>query len=211
MKRLIIVGAGGFGREVYAWAMDHPDNGELWEMYGFLDDNLAALDQFEEYPISVLNKVADYQPQPKDLFLCAIGAPQIRFDVCEALIAKGAEFYTLVHPSVTIGGNVTLGQGTIICPHAVLTVDISLGEFVIVNCLSSIGHDVTIGDYVTLSGHCDVTGNTRIGEGTLLGSGARILPGKQVGSDALVGAGAVVIRSVSDGQKVFGNPAVRFD
>lgn len=210
MKRLIIVGAGGFGREVFAWAMDHPDCGEVWEMHGFLDDNLAALEGFE-YPVGVLGTVDEYKPQADDLFLCAIGSPQIRFEVCEKLLDRDAEFYTLVHPSVVLGGNVTLGAGSIICPQAVLTVDISVGEFVIVNCMSTIGHDVVIGDYVTLSGHCDVTGNVEIGEGTLLGSGARILPSKTVGADALVGAGAVVIRSVGDGQKVFGNPAVRFD
>ncbi|MGJ8641370.1 MAG: acetyltransferase [Opitutaceae bacterium] len=210
MKRLIIVGAGGFGREVFAWAMDHPDCGELWEMHGFLDDNLSVLDDFE-YPVGVIDTVEGYTPGDDDLFLCAIGSPEIRFDVCERLIEKGAKFYTLVHPSVCVGGNVTLGEGSIVCPHAVLTVDISVGEFVIINCMSTVGHDVEIGDYVTLSGHCDVTGNVEIGEGTLLGSGARILPGKKVGSDCLVGAGAVVIRSVPDGQKVFGNPAQRFD
>ncbi len=210
MKRLIIVGAGGFGREVYAWAMHDPECGESWEMHGFLDDNLQALEGFD-YPIGVVGAIDTYEPQEDELFLCAIGSPQVRFEVCEKLIARGANFYTLVHPSAVIGGNVTLGEGTIVCPQAVLTVDISIGEFVIINCLSSVGHDVVIGDYVSLSGHCDVTGNSQIGEGTLLGSGARILPGKKVGADALIGAGAVVIRSVGDGQKVFGNPAVRFE
>lgn len=210
MKNLIIAGAGGFGREVFAWAMASPECGEAWQIVGFLDDNLSALEDFD-YPVEVIDTVEAYEPGPDDVFLCAIGSPQVRFDVCEKLLSRGAEFITLIHPSVVIGGNVTLGQGVIVCPQAVLTVDVTLGDFVIVNCMSSVGHDVNIGAYSTLSGHCDVTGNAQIGEGTLLGSGARILPGKSVGADALVGAGAVVIRSVGDGQKVFGNPAVRFD
>jgi sugar O-acyltransferase (sialic acid O-acetyltransferase NeuD family) len=210
MKRLIIAGAGGFGREVFAWAMGHPDCGEQWEIAGFLDDNLSALDAFE-YPVGVIGTVDAYEPQAEDVFLCAIGSPPVRFLVCEKLLAKSARFISLIHPSVVIGGNVTLGRGVIICPQAVLTVDISIADFVIINCMSSVGHDVSIGAYTTLSGHCDVTGNVQIGEGTLLGSGARILPGKKIGSDALVGAGAVVIRSVGDDQKVFGNPARRFD
>jgi len=210
MKNLIIVGAGGFGREVFAWAMGHLDCGRLWQIGGFLDDHLSALEGFD-YPVEVIDTVEAYQPQADDLFVCAIGAPRVRFDVCQQLIVRGAEFLTLVHPSAVIGCNVALGRGVIVCPQAVLTVDVTIGDFVIINCMSSVGHDVKIGAYTTLSGHCDVTGQAQIGAYTLLGSGARILPGKTVGANALVGAGSVVLRSVADGQKVFGNPAVRFD
>lgn len=210
MKKLIIVGAGGFGREVYAWATQHPDCGEAWEIHGFLDDDTTVLDRFE-YPVGIIGTVSGYVPQADELFVCAIGSPAIKQIVCEKLLERSANFHTLIHPSAVVGVNVKLGRGVVICPQAVLTVDIELGDFVAVNCHSSIGHDVVIGDYTTLSGHCDVTGNVRIGASTLLGSGARILPSKKVGSNALVGAGSVVIRSVGDGQKVFGNPARKFD
>ena len=59
----------------------------------------------------------------------------------------------------------------------------------------------------TLCPHCDLTGGTQVGDRTFLGSGARLIPGTRVGDDALVGAGAVVMRTVKDGQRVFGNPA----
>ncbi len=210
MKRLIIAGAGGFGREVYAWASAHPDSGRKWEIAGFLDDNPAALDGFE-YPVSILGTVADYAPQAGDVFLCAIGAPAIKRKVCETLLKHSAEFITLVHPSAILGANVTLGQGVIICPYAIVTCDVTIGDFVAINCHSSVGHDVRIGDWVTLSGHCDVTGQSELGEMAFLGSGARILPLKKVGAGALVGAGSVVISYVPAEAKVFGNPARRFD
>ena len=210
MKRLIIVGAGGFGREVYAWAEAHPDCGRLWEIAGFLDDNPAALDRFD-YPVSILAAVVDYSPQSNDLFLCAIGSPAIKRMVCGKLLGSGAEFISLVHPTVVIGFNVEIGVGTIICPHAIVTCDVAIGDFVAINCHSSIGHDVRIADWVTLSGHCDVTGQTELGEMAFLGSGARILPLKKVGARAMVGAGSVVISHVPTNAKVFGNPARIFD
>jgi sugar O-acyltransferase (sialic acid O-acetyltransferase NeuD family) len=210
MKKLIIVGAGGFGREVYAWATAHPDCGTQWEVHGFLDDNDAALDGFN-YPVGIVGQVGDYSPQSDELFICAIGAPSIKRVVCEKLIGRSAEFMGLVHPSATIGPNVNIGRGVVICPQVVLTADITIGNFAAINCHSSAGHDVMIGDWATLSGHCDVTGYVEVGEGAFLGSGARILPGKSVGAGALVGAGSVVIRSVAAGQKVFGNPARKFD
>lgn len=210
MKRLIIAGAGGFAREVYAWAEAHPDCGRLWEIAGFLDDNPAALDGFN-YPVNILESVIDYAPQPNDLFLCAIGSPVIKRRVCEKLLGRGAEFTSLVHPTVVIGLDVEIGVGAIVCPHAIVTCDVVIGDFVTINCHSSIGHDVRIADWVTLSGHCDVTGQADLGEMAFLGSGARILPLKKVGARAMVGAGSVVINHVPANAKVFGNPARIFD
>ncbi len=210
MKRLIIAGAGGFGREVYAWARAHPDCGRFWEIAGFLDDNPAALDGYD-YLCPILGTVAEYAPGEDDVFLCAIGAPAIKRKVCELLLARSAEFISLVHPSAILGANVALGKGVIICPYAIVTCDVKVGNFVAINCHSSVGHDVRIADWVTLSGHCDVTGQTQLGEMAFLGSGARILPLKKVGARALVGAGSVVISHVPADAKVFGNPARTFE
>ena len=210
MRKLIIAGAGGFGREVYNWALAHPACGNEWEIAGFLDDNPAALDAYD-YPVGIIGSIAGHQPRADELFLCAIGAPAIKRSVCESLQARSAVFATLIHPSAVIGANVQMGQGVIVCPYAVITCDVTIGNFVGINCHSSIGHDVQVGDWVTLSGYCDVTGQTQLGEMAFLGSGARILPLKKVGARALVGAGAVVISHVGDDAKVFGNPAKRFD
>ncbi|NBX34537.1 hypothetical protein EBR16_04155 [bacterium] len=49
MKKLLIVGAGGFGREMHAWALQHPDHGRDWIFAGFLDDNPAALADFAAF------------------------------------------------------------------------------------------------------------------------------------------------------------------
>ena len=206
MKKLFIVGAGGFGREVYAWAKDHPDCGQAWELAGFLDDDMSALDDYD-YPVSVIDRVQDYQPRSNEVFVCAIGAPEVKKKVCQLLLKRSAEFISLVHPSVIIGENVAIGRGVVLCPRVTLTSDISVGDFVAINCHSSAGHDVLIGDWATISGHCDLTGNTRYGEGAFIATGVRIVPGKSVGGFAYVGAGSVVIRSVAAGQKVFGNPA----
>lgn len=210
MKRLIIAGAGGFGREVFAWASAHPDCGRIWEIAGFLDDNPAALDSFD-YPVPILGPAVDYAPCDGELFLCAIGPPAVKRKVGEALLERSGKFISLVHPSAIIGRNVTIGRGAIICPHAIVTCDACIGDFVAINCHSSVGHDVRIGDWATLSGHCDVTGQAEIGEMAFLGSGARVLPLKRVGASAFVGAGSVVISNVPANTKVFGNPARRFD
>lgn len=209
MKRVVIVGAGGFGREVYSWARHHPDCGRAWEILGFLDDDPNVLEGFE-YEVPILGPVANHQPDAEELFLCAIGTPDIKRAVCQQLLDRGAVFLTLVHPSVVLGENIQLGQGVVLCPGVVLTCDIQVGDFAMINCLSSAGHDVRIGNWATISGHCDMTGFTEFGDSAFMGSGARILPGKKVGPRALVGAGSVVLGNVPADSKVFGNPARPF-
>ena len=157
MKKLYIVGAGGFGREIFSWASDHPDCGKEWEVAGFLDDDPGALDNYN-LPVSGIMPVAGHQPDKLTCYVCAIGSPAVKRQVCESLESRGAQFISLVHPSVVLGRGVILGRGVVLCPHVTLTCDINLGNFVMFNCHSSAGHDVVVGDWSTISGHCDLTG-----------------------------------------------------
>jgi len=207
---LYIVGAGGFGRELYCWLKDLAAWGRDWEFVGFLDDNLSALDDFE-YNGQVVAPIQDYVPRPGQVFVCGIGNVAIKEKVCAPLLASGANFLTVVHPSAVVGANVALGAGAVICPGAILTCDIKVGEMAMINLHSSIGHDVSIGKWTTLSPQSNLNGGVTIGAGVFLGSSAVILPGHTVGDRALVGAGSVVMRDVKCGQSVFGNPARVFN
>ena len=210
MKHLYIVGAGGFGRELYNWLEDLEAAGKEWQLGGFLDDDLSALDGFS-YPHAVVGSIAEHQPREDDLYVCGIGSQRIKRKVCEALQSKGANFITVVHPSVKMGRNVRLGEGVVLCPRVTLTCDIEVGAMTMVNCHTTVGHDVRIGAWATISANCDLTGHTEIGEAAYFGSGARVIPGKKVGARAVVGAGSVVIRDVPEGVSVFGNPARIFN
>ena len=206
MKRLLIIGAGGFGREVLSWALDIPPAGRDWEVGGFLDANQDALKGYN-CNYAILADPSTYTPLENDRFVCALGHPQTKLRICEALQQKGAHFIELIHPSAIIGRNVSAGAGCVFCPGAILTSDITIGNFVTINALATIGHDATVGDGCTLSGHVDVTGFANLGKGVFLGSHATILPGAEVGDYAVVGAGSVVLKKVKAGATVMGVPA----
>ena len=206
MKRLLIVGAGGFGREVLCWARDVEPTQREWQIGGFLDSNAAALDGFD-VPLEILGDPAEFAPAETDLCICAIGDPATKQRVVTGLAARGAKFATLIHPSVIMGGDCRIGDGCILCPRAVLTTHVTLGRFVTLNISATVGHDVGVGDWCTLSDHADITGKVTLGEAVFAGSHACVLPGLRVGDLAVVGAGTVVTQNVPAGSTMFGVPA----
>lgn len=205
-KHLVIVGAGGFSREVICWAEDARGNGGAPPIRGYLVDS-----QYERlspsYGLPWLGGLDDYIFEPGDACLLAVSDPAIKRQMVRRLQARGAIFSSLIHPSAVVARTALLGEGCIVCPHALISADVVLGDFTAVNAMSSIGHDSQVGAYSTLSGHVDITGGVTVAESVFFGSGARVLPRLRVGHEAKVGAGAVVMRSVQSGVTVYTSPA----
>lgn len=208
MKRVLIVGAGGFGREILSWARHVEPLDSKYKIGGFLDANPAALAGFE-LGTSVLGDPATFQPEKNDVFVCAIGDPATRHRVVSGLASRGAHFVSLIHDSVIMGRDCRFGEGCVFCPGVILTTNITMGKFVSLNLGATAGHDVTVGDFCNLNVHVDLAGHSSLGNLVFAGSHAFILPGVHIGDRAVVGAGAVVTRNVAAGSTVFGVPARR--
>ena len=205
-RRLVIIGAGGFGREVHAWATQSEAHGRDWEIKGFIDDNVDALSE-RPSPGRIIGRLSDYLPKAEDVFVCAIGIPSIKRKCSEMISARGGEFVNIVHRTVVLAHEVRLGRGVIVCPYVVLSANVTLGDGVGVNSHSSVDHDATVGAWSQVNCHCDLTGAVVIEEEVFLGSHASVLPGVRVGRGAIIGAGAVVFKDVSPGVTVTGAPA----
>jgi sugar O-acyltransferase (sialic acid O-acetyltransferase NeuD family) len=203
MKHLVIIGAGGLGREVLAWARQ---SAEGWRVKGFIDDNPAALAPFEK-DVPVLGSVEAYAPSEDEVFVCAMGRVDFKRRCVEKLLARGAVFAGVTHASVVRGENLSLGRGVILCPHAVVGSDARIGDFATVNYHSTVAHDAVVGRWTQIHCHADITGSVVLGEEVTVGSHASILPGVKVGDGAIIGAGAIVMRDVPAGATVFGAPA----
>jgi len=205
MKKIIIIGAGGYGRELLQWIKDINAVRPTWEIAGFLDDNLEALKGVEcDYP--VIGRLSEWTPKEDELFALALGEPGTKQAVANKMKAKGARFASVIHPTATITPFSHYGEGFIMFPYAKLSVNSSVGDFV--SLLSSgVGHDVKIGDYTTISGACNVLRNVTIGKRVFLAAGVSIAQDIAIGDDANIGLGSVVIKNVSAGAHMFGNPA----
>lgn len=207
MVNIIIVGAGGLGREIFGYVQDCISSGKPWKIKGFIDDNPNALQGYK-YETKIISSMENYLPSPDDTLVCAIGNPKIKKEKVEMLLARGAKFETLIHPTAYIGSNVAIQEGAIICPRVSLTCDISVGRFAMLNIATGCGHDSQIGDFATISGFCDITGFCKVGEGAFLASHVSMIPNSEIGKWSKVGIGSTVILKIKDNESAFGNPAV---
>jgi sugar O-acyltransferase (sialic acid O-acetyltransferase NeuD family) len=205
-ERVLILGAGGLGREMFSFAERHPECGSKWVLGGFLDDNPNALAN-SGHPAPIIGSIKDYRPKPGDILLHGLGNPKFRARVVAELSGRGARFMTFIHPTAQVGRNVRLGEGVVLLAWVVLTCDIQIGAHTVFLSFSGAGHDSQTGECCQISGGCDIMGYVKLGSRVLMGSGSRILPKVQVGDDSIVGAGSVVMLRVKPGSSVFGQPA----
>lgn len=204
--RIIIVGGGGFGRELIMHAGDAHAAGRGPAVLGYLDDAGDVLRPLG-YDLEWLGRVSEYNPRPGDLFALGLGGVDLKRRAVERLRAVGGEFATIIHPTSLVTTRTSIGQGVILGPFTGTGTDTRIGDFVTMNSYSGLGHDAEIGSYTTLSAHVDIMGHARIGSGVLIGSRASILPKVKVGDGAKIGAGAVVYRSVPAGATAYARPA----
>lgn len=206
MKNLLIIGARGWGREVYGMLPNCLGYGTEFIVKGFLDDKADALDSYDDYP-PIIDSVEHYQPQEDDVFVCALGEPKWKRHYAEIMLAKGGKFINIIHKTVSIGKNTVLGKGCIISKESSISCDIKIGDFVTLQRLATVGHDASIQDYSNIGAMSFMGGGSSVGEETLVFPGSIILPHISVGNKCVVGAGSVVVRKVKDKKTVFGNPA----
>ena len=208
MKDLVIIGAGGFGREV-AWLVEDINGiNKEWNLLGFIDEN-------EDNHGKVLNgyKVLggfDFLKDKKDIFyICAIGNAKVKKMIVEEKCIKyKIKPATLIHPSVIMSKkNNNIDEGCVVCAGSIITVNTKINKHVIVNLDCTIGHDVSIEDYVTIYPSVNLSGNCNIGKCVEIGTGTQVIQGKSIGEYSIVGAGSVVINNIENNRTVVGVPA----
>jgi sugar O-acyltransferase (sialic acid O-acetyltransferase NeuD family) len=210
MKNLIIIGARGYGREVYQLATELDNFGKEFIIKGFLDDKADALDGYANYP-KIISSVEAYVPQEDDVFICALGDPMYKKIYSKIILDKGGEFISLVHPRASIGMNSTIGVGCIISSHAKISCDVKIGDFVSIQSFSDLGHDVKVGDNCHLSAYTFLGGFVEVGSDVRILTRSSISPHKKVGDGAMVGAASFVVSNIKPETKVFGSPAKKME
>ena len=208
MKDIIIVGAGGFGREAYYLIKAINAVKPTWNIKGFINDIPVDLTA-KKIDVPILGTIKDWVPAENEVFAMGISSPSGKEKVAAILKPKGAQFVTLIHPAAMVIETAVMGEGCIIGGRSSVGDCAVLGNFVNI-AGSMVGQDAEIGDFSTTTGYVNVT-NAKLGKRVFVGSHAVILNGRKIGDDAFVCAGSIVFANVKPGLKVWGNPAKRVD
>ncbi len=203
---LVIIGAGGHGREVLDIVTAVNAVRRTWNFLGFLDDGPVDLGRLDRLGVELLG-ATDLLPALGAHHVIGIGDGAIRRRVDAVATAAASPAARLVHPLASVGADVELGPGCVLFPGARVTTNVRVGRHTHLNANSVLSHDCSVGDYVTLSPLTAVNGSVTLGDEVYLGTGSSVLPGLSIGAGAMVGAGAVVIGDLPAGCTAVGVPA----
>lgn len=206
MKHLIIIGAGGYAREVYNFALNSKGYNSDYDIKGLLDPDEHSLDQFEGYP-PILGDEITYSFCEDDIFITAIGDNLLRKKIVSIVESKGGHFATLIHNTAIVNSNVKIGSGSIIQPYAYVGADTKIGNHTYIQNCNVIGHDVVIGNYCRIDCNVVFVGGTKAEDYVTVHTNTVINHKVIVGENSIVGACSFVIRKVKPNTTVIGNPA----
>lgn len=201
--RTVILGAGGFGRELFALL-----RGSAYEVIGFIDPGPADP---EKLPAQVLGGddalASTFREGAADTAFVAVGDAAARARLFAAAASLGYSLPFFAHRTAFVPEEAEIGAGTVIYPGAVLMPGCRLGRGVLVNSGATLGHDVTARDFATFAPGAHAAGFVRVGEGTLVGIGASVRERVSIGEWSVIGAGAAVIRDIPSNSVAVGVPA----
>lgn len=208
MKDLIIIGAGGLGRETIWTAERINAVSHEWNILGFIDDKPSLKDKIID-GYKVLGNSSDVAAYPDAYYVCAIGRAEVRKSAVEKIQKiHPVKFATLIDPAcVCCKERSSFGEGCIICANTYITVNVKVGNHVYFGADGSIGHDSRVDDFVTCYPGVNVSGTTHIGSECEIGAGSQVIQGVSVGEKTIVGAGSVVIRDLPPDCTAVGAPA----
>lgn len=203
MKDIIVIGGGGFAKEVI-WLANDCNR----KVRGVLDDNVTT-HGLELQGAKILGKIDSWTKYVSDCeFVIAIGNPRVRKLVADKMKLLGKpKFTSLIHPSVHFSNTVKISEGSIICAGTILTTDIVLGQHCILNLNVTVGHECEIKDFVTIAPMVAISGNVALNNLVEVGTGAVIRQGLTLKTGSMLGMGGVLTKDIPERFIFAGNPA----
>jgi sugar O-acyltransferase (sialic acid O-acetyltransferase NeuD family) len=211
VRELLLVGAGGFGRETAEAVRAINQRSESWKLLGFLDD-APALQSGEVDGLPVLGPIDALDRYPDAAVTVCTGHPGNYFSrkrIVRRLGLDPARYATLVHPGAALAASTAVGPGSVVLAGVVTTAAVQLGAHVAVMPGAVLTHDDVVADYATFGAGARLAGRVRVDEGAYVGSGALVREDRAIGAWALVGMGSVVLADVPPAEVWAGVPARR--
>jgi sugar O-acyltransferase (sialic acid O-acetyltransferase NeuD family) len=208
-RDLLLVGAGGFGRETAQAVHALNVAGTRWRLLGYIDDSVERHGTTVEGSL-VLGGRQLISDMPDASVVVCTGRPTdygSRARIVRHLALPAERYGTIIHPSAAISPSSSVGVGSVLLAHATLTAAVRIGEHVAIMPQVVLTHDDQVDDFATIASGALLGGGVRVESGAYVGAGAVIGEGRTIGARSLVGMGSVVTRDVPPGEVWAGVPA----
>lgn len=193
-----IVGAGGFGREVY-WSLSEEDRTNC---IFFVDE------QYYDGKDEKVKSISDFNPNEYELVI-AIADSNAREKIVNSL-PENTKYFTHIHYSAQIHDpSVEIGEGSIICAGTIITTNVKIGKHAHLNLITTIGHDNIIGDYFTTAPGVQISGNCNIGNRVYFGTRSCNRQKTIICDDVIIGLNSGVVKDIDKPGVYVGTPAIK--
>lgn len=210
-RDLLIIGAGGFGRETAQAVGALNQARPTWRLLGFVDDDPQRRGTLID-GAAILGGREVLGQAPQSRIVVCTGRPDdytSRMRIVRELGLPWQRYATIVHPSAAVSASSSLGPGSVLLAQVVLTAAVRVGAHVAVMPHVTLTHDDVIDDFATIASGACLGGGVSVGQAAYIGAGATIGEHRSVGAFALVGMGAVVTGDVPGREVWAGVPARR--
>ena len=173
-----------------------------------MSDVLDVLDGFEGYP-PLLGTIKDYEVQPNDRFILAIGDVAGRRKVAESILARGGEFINLISNLAKVDRTAKIGRGVIIFPFSHIGANAVIGDFCLMNLSTIVGHDSNLGQFSELTPFSVLGGTVITGEECYFGMHSTVANKVTLGNRVVISQGSVTQKNQPDDVLILGVPGKR--
>jgi sugar O-acyltransferase (sialic acid O-acetyltransferase NeuD family) len=208
MTRVVIIGAGGHGREVAEILHHQVQEGTDVQVEGFIDEN-CGLHGHTVDGLPVLGDWSwfDEMERTTVAVICAVGLPQVGRRLIQKARARGLSFVNAISPLAHVSPAARLGQGIVVFPRVIVSTGVCLGSYCILNVGVTVSHDTHVGKYSNINPGAHLAGDVNIGEGCYVGMGTHVIQRRSIGSWTVIGAGAAVVHDIPANVTAVGVPA----
>lgn len=206
MKDIVIIGSGGFAKEVAFLIEEINRVNNTWNLLGYINQNIGVKNG--KY-FTINNDDWLKSRKEKTYVAFGIGQPSLIKKIYKSLSQnKQLIFPNLIHPNATGDWErIALGEGNIICASNNFTTDIKVGNCNVFNLDCTVGHDSEIGNYNVINPSVNISGGVVVNESSLIGTGATILQYLSIASNSIIGAGAILTKDITESGIYIGSPA----
>ena len=205
MIKLIIIGSGHLGQQIYANCDDDID------VVGFLDD-FVGKGKFVE-GVKVLGGLNDLKVLYDNMVfthcIIGIGYSHLAFKakVFKQLKELNIPLFSFISSQAIIAKTSKIGAGCFIMAGTVIDHNVTIGACSVINCSVTVSHDSVIGDFCFLGPGAIISGFVNVAPQCFLGAGSVFKDNVSILNKVVIGAGAVVVKDIVDGGLYIGVPA----